>query len=278
MPIDWFTVGAQALNFVILVWLLKRFLYQPILNGLDTREQKISLILSDAQHTQSEAEALRTEFEQKTQQIDQQRNVIVKSALQEANKEREQLFDKAQQAADDMLKKRLESLQSELQNLQQDIVRKNIQEVYAISRKTLIDLAGLDIEQAMLDRLLQRLNDLKPDQYAELIGALDRTNNEVAVRSAFALSSEQQQSIQQCLQNKFSSQSDKPIRLAFSLVPELINGIELRLSGWKLAWSANNYLQSLQHKVSELSNITLPTPKAKNLSAKKVPANALAKE
>ncbi len=35
MPIDWFTVGAQALNFLILVWLMKRFLYKPILNAID---------------------------------------------------------------------------------------------------------------------------------------------------------------------------------------------------------------------------------------------------
>ena len=38
MLIDWFTVGAQALNFVILVWLLKHFLYKPILNAIDVRE------------------------------------------------------------------------------------------------------------------------------------------------------------------------------------------------------------------------------------------------
>ena len=37
MLIDWFTVGAQALNFIILVWLLKRFLYKPILDAIDAR-------------------------------------------------------------------------------------------------------------------------------------------------------------------------------------------------------------------------------------------------
>ena len=41
MLIDWFTVGAQALNFIILVWLLKRYLYKPILNAV-TREKRIA--------------------------------------------------------------------------------------------------------------------------------------------------------------------------------------------------------------------------------------------
>jgi len=48
MLIDWFTVGAQALNFLILVWLLKHFLYQPILNAIDAREKLIAKELADA--------------------------------------------------------------------------------------------------------------------------------------------------------------------------------------------------------------------------------------
>ena len=48
MLIDWFTIGAQALNFLILVWLLKRFLYRPILNAIDARENLVARELSDA--------------------------------------------------------------------------------------------------------------------------------------------------------------------------------------------------------------------------------------
>jgi len=48
MLIDWFTVGAQALNFIILVWLLKRFLYKPILGAVDAREKRIAAELADA--------------------------------------------------------------------------------------------------------------------------------------------------------------------------------------------------------------------------------------
>ena len=55
MLIDWFTVGAQALNFVILVWLMKRFLYQPILDAIDAREQRIAAELADAAARKAEA-------------------------------------------------------------------------------------------------------------------------------------------------------------------------------------------------------------------------------
>jgi F0F1-type ATP synthase membrane subunit b/b' len=48
MLIDWFTVGAEAINFLILMWLLKRFLYKPILDAIESREQKIAAELADA--------------------------------------------------------------------------------------------------------------------------------------------------------------------------------------------------------------------------------------
>ena len=55
MLIDWFTVAAQALNFVILVWLMKRFLYQPILHAIDEREKLIASELANADKKKAEA-------------------------------------------------------------------------------------------------------------------------------------------------------------------------------------------------------------------------------
>ncbi len=49
MAIDWITVSAQIVNFLILVWLLKHFLYQPIIRAMDRREQRVSERLNEAQ-------------------------------------------------------------------------------------------------------------------------------------------------------------------------------------------------------------------------------------
>ena len=64
MPIVWFTVAAQVLNFLILVWLLKRFLYRPILHAIDVREQRIVQALADADAKQAEAIRERDELRQ----------------------------------------------------------------------------------------------------------------------------------------------------------------------------------------------------------------------
>jgi len=66
MLIDWFTVGAQVLNFLILVWLLKHFLYKPILNAIDAREKRIASELADADAKKSEAQKERDDFQNRT--------------------------------------------------------------------------------------------------------------------------------------------------------------------------------------------------------------------
>ena len=80
MLIDWFTVAAQAANFLILVWLLKRFLYQPILKALDAREQRIAAELADADTKRAEALAEREAYKRKNAEFDGQRpkRVIIK--------------------------------------------------------------------------------------------------------------------------------------------------------------------------------------------------------
>ncbi|MEO8156065.1 MAG: F0F1 ATP synthase subunit B, partial [Rhizobacter sp.] len=73
MLIDWFTVGAQALNFVVLVWLMKRFLYQPVLDSIAAREKRIADQIAQAAAQEAQAAAERKTFEDKNKAFDQQR-------------------------------------------------------------------------------------------------------------------------------------------------------------------------------------------------------------
>ena len=77
MLIDWFTVGAQALNFLILVWLIKRFLYKPILHAIDAREKGIAKELAEAEVNQAEARKERDECQHKNEELDQQRAALL---------------------------------------------------------------------------------------------------------------------------------------------------------------------------------------------------------
>jgi F-type H+-transporting ATPase subunit b len=130
MLIDWFTVGAQALNFLILVGLMKHFLYKPILHAIDTREKLIARELADADAKKAEAQKERDEFQKKNETFDQQRAALLTKATDEAKAERLRLLEDARQAADALSARRQASLANDAHNLNQAIGRLTQKEVF----------------------------------------------------------------------------------------------------------------------------------------------------
>ena len=259
MLIDWFTVGAQTLNFLILVWLMKRFLYKPILHAIDAREQRIAAELADADAKKSEAQQERDEFQHKNAEFDQQRAALLSQATDEVQTERQRLLDEARQAADTLRAKRQDALQREQQALNDEITRRAREEVFAIARKTLTDLAGTSLEERMSHVFTRRLRELNGEAKRSLAKALKTLSDPVLVRSAFDLPSEQRATIQQALNETFSAE----IQVRFETAPDVISGIELTTNGRKVAWSIADYLVSLEKSVGELLQ-QQPKPQAES--------------
>lgn len=248
MLIDWFTVGAQTLNFLILVWLMKRFLYQPILHAIDAREERIATELADADTKKSEAKKERDKFQHKNEEFDQQRAALLSQATDEVETERQRLLDEARAAANDLHAKRQEALRREQQSLTGEITRRTREEVFAIARRTLTDLAGTSLEVQICDMFTHRLRKLDGEAKINLAKALKTMSDPVLVRSAFDLPTEQQATIQQALDETFSAEI--PVR--FETAPDVISGIELTTNGCKVAWNIADYLVSLEKSVGDL--------------------------
>jgi F-type H+-transporting ATPase subunit b len=259
MLIDWFTVGAQALNFLILVWLMKRFLYKPILNAIDVREKLIATELADAATKKTEAQKDRDEFQNKNEEFGQQRAALLTKATDEAKAERQRLLDEARKAADALSSSRQESLRIDVQNLSQAITRRTQQEVFAIARKALTDLATTSLEDRLAEVFTRRLRTLDPNVKASLAEALKKTSEPAFICSAFDLPAEQRAAIQNALNETFSAE----VHVRFKTAPDLVCGIELTTNGQKVAWSIAGYLASLEEHIGELlKEQDKPEPKA----------------
>lgn len=248
MLIDWFTVGAQALNFLILVWLMKRFLYKPILHAIDDREKRIAAELANADKKKAEAQKDSDEFKQKNQEFDQQRAALLSKAMDEAKAERQRLLDEARKESDNLRTKQQDALRNEQKSLSEEITRRTKEEVFAITRKTLADLATTSLEERLGEVFTRRLREMDVKAKAGLAGALKTASDPALVRSAFDLPEEQRGAIQNALNETFSAE----IRVRFETAPDLISGIELTTNGQKVAWSIADYLVSLEKGVDEL--------------------------
>jgi F-type H+-transporting ATPase subunit b len=248
MLIDWFTVVAQVLNFVILVWLMKRFLYKPILEAIDAREKRIAAELADADAKKAEAQKERDAFEHKNEEFDQQRAKLWSQAADDAKAERQRLLDEARKAADALSAKRQETLRNDSQRLNQAISRRTQQEVFAIARKALADLATTSLEERLAAVFTRRLREMDGKTKEGLTAVLKTASEPALVRSAFDLPPEQRAVIQNALNETFSAE----VHARFETAPDLISGIELTTNGQKVAWSIADYLESLEKGIGEL--------------------------
>ncbi len=272
MLIDWFTVGAQALNFLILVWLMKRFLYKPVLDAIDAREKLVAAELSDAAARKAEAQKDRDEFQRKNEDFEKERGALLTKATEEAKTERARLLDEARKAADALSAKRQDGLISEAKNLDRAISNRTRDEVFAIARKALADLATVSLEERIGEVFTRRVHSLNGKAKECFAAALKTSVEPALVCSAFDIPTEQRAAIQNALNETFAA--EVPVR--FETAPDLVAGIELTTNGQKVGWSITDYLASMEKSVGELwkqkekpetksaPNITKPEPDKTN--------------
>lgn len=259
MLIDWFTVVAQALNFLILVWLLKRFLYKPILNAIDARETRIAAELANADAKMAEAGQERDEFKRKNEEFDQQRNTLLNKVEEEAKAERQRLLDEAREESETLRTKWQEALRREHQSLSEELIRRTREEVFGITRKTLTDLATTSLEEQMTDAFLRRLRELSSAEKDELKSVFKAASTPVIVRSTFDLPSAQRRAIEGAVKDVLAIDT----QVQFETAPDLVSGVELTANGHKIAWSIGHYLASLKKSIDDLLK-ERPKPTAKS--------------
>jgi F-type H+-transporting ATPase subunit b len=190
----------------------------------------------------------RDDFQHKNAAFDQERAALLKKATDAAITERQRLLDEARKDADELRAKRQEGLRNEQRNLSREIIRWTQKEVFAITRKTLTDLASTSLEERMAAVFVQRLRGLTGAAKEQMAAALQTSMQPGRVRSAFDLPPEQHVAIQKALNETFSADID----LQFETVPELVSGIEFFTNGQKVAWSIADYLATLEKSAGEL--------------------------
>jgi F-type H+-transporting ATPase subunit b len=164
------------------------------------------------------------------------------------NAERQRLLAEAQKAVDAFRDERMETFRIDAHNLSQSITRRTSQEVFAIVRKALSDLATTSLEERMGEVFDRRLKEMD-GQAKDILGkAIKTTSAPAIVRSTFALPAQQRAAIQNALNETFQAE----VRVQFQTTPDLISGIELSTNGQKVGWTISEYISSLEKGVSEL--------------------------
>jgi F-type H+-transporting ATPase subunit b len=247
--IDWFTVGAQALNFLILVWLLKRYLYRPVLAAIDAREKAIAKKLAEAAARETQAQVAAEELRKRNEALDRERESLMRKATDEGVVERQRLIESARRDSQLLRSKLTLALDAERAELGRQLSLQTQAEVFAVARKALSDLAGASLEDRMIEVFIERLG-----RAATSVGPAGASHPPLParvalVRSAFEPAPAQRAKIETAIREHLGPN----IALNFETSPDLVCGIELAVDGVKFAWSVADYLSMLARDVAALT-------------------------
>ena len=245
MLIDWFTVIAQIINFLVLVYLLKRFLYGPIIKAMDKRQEKIVLRLEEARKKKEEAGQEAGLFLQKNREFDAGHEEMLSQIKKEAEARRVELIKEARSQVDADMARWYGAIRKEKETFLQDIRRHAVRHTCAIARRVIKDLSNTDLENRITSIFIERLQKVDNNEREALAQAVQHSMEGIKVNSAFEIPGESAKKIVRLLQNLTTD----PVDVRFEILPELICGIELKLRGRKISWNIADYLGSFEESI-----------------------------
>lgn len=243
MAIDWITVSAQIVNFLILVWLLKRFLYQPVIRAMERREQRIADRLNAAEEREQQAiEKIRC-YQNKTDELERQRDRILTKAREEAEHKKRQILDEAREKVAETRANWQRQASNEKAEFLDNLRRQVTDATQAIVRKALADLADTDLEERVVQIFITQLKSLDH----ETRKAMAQTSEPVHVSSTFELDS----AVRSRLTRAIHEHLVDGIEVCYTQSPELLCGIELSSGGRRLSWNLADYLGALMTRIEK---------------------------
>lgn len=240
MELDWSTFLLEVINFLILVWLLKRFLYQPVLGVIEERRAKIVTQLAQATEGQQAAQALKNQYEERLTDWEQEKRIAQEALDQQLAQERSKRLQQLDvELEQQRLKHQARDLQQQAQWLSQ-AETEALQLGSAYVSRLLMSLAGPELDLRLQQLFLDQLAALPESALREMREGWREGSVRIEVISAMGLDEACQQTIRQALEQRLGPSDGQ---WQFSQDEQLIAGLRVSIGGWTMAANLQDELR-----------------------------------
>lgn len=219
MTIDWWTLGLQAINVTILIWLLARYFWRPVADMIQRRRAEAQSLLTDAAAQRAAAEQDRKAMELARAGFAREREAILAAANEAAEKLRAARLDDATRDAAALraaAESQIERHQAEAEKVWGE---RSGRLAIDIARRLAGRLDGPAVRAAFFDWLLTEVRSLPPSTRRDLV----EKDAELRAISAVPLEASEQRQLADLLTQALGIRPT----LAFSTDADLIAGLEL---------------------------------------------------
>jgi F-type H+-transporting ATPase subunit b len=221
MNFDWWTFALQAANFLILVWLLQRFLFKPVKAIVARRKEEISRALTEASAEKESAERLKQEIEAKRSQIGAEREKMMDAAREQLSAERQRIIEEARSEAETIRARALKRLDEERTAASDELFERSLALATTLAERLFRELAVPSMEQPFLGRVIDYLDRLPVEGRDQLLAR--SSAGALTVTTAHPLGAEEQSEWHAQLAKRLGAD----FSIKFSADPTLIAGVEI---------------------------------------------------
>ncbi len=223
MQIDVWTLALQTINFLVLVWLLQRFLYKPLMAVVKRRRVEIDLAFAEAEQRQQAADALRQQYEARIAALHEERDRLIHEAEATIERHRQEMLAHARAEAEKIIDEARRQAAQEREAATAALMEQVVDLAHDLASRLLRQVAAPNVAEAFLDRVLASLDGFEPERLEELKAEL-AGDGALRVATAPALDPAAQVRWRQRLRARLGSD----VRIEFAADESLIAGAELR--------------------------------------------------
>lgn len=245
MKIDWFTVIAQVVNFLVLLAILKFLLFNRIVAAIDERKKRIAAEQEDAARQRREAEADREVAASVRKEIEDAREQRFREAREAAVETRRALEEEMQQEIHQKRMRLQASFEDERRQIISELASTATAAVGSVARQALADLAGQELDERIVTRLIASLRNADEQQRAELQTAWAGRDEPLTVVCSRELSSAEREDLEEAL----NVVGVEAANVQYQVSDELMAGLEIRGSGRSLGWSLRSYISDVEDQL-----------------------------
>jgi len=244
MQFDWWTFALQTINFAILVWLLHRFLYRPVLAAVDARRVEIDGAYTEAERARTESEKQLGAIEGERAHIAEERETALKSAAAEAEQAAAARRAQAEREAAAVVAEGEKAIAGERRDALVALQHASMEFGARVARLLLEELPADYRADAWLDRLSTHIAGLSPDEREQMAA---RVSVAMPLRVVTAVPLPPPTADK--WRDRLRAELGGDLAVVFDVDPELIAGVELHFPNSILRLSWQSQLAALRAKI-----------------------------
>lgn len=233
MTINWWTLGLQAVNVLILIWLLSRVFWHPVAKAIAARQGAAQKMLSDAEATQKKANSALAEVTKTRAGMVAERGALLTEVKVKADAAAKAALKEASRKAENVLKAAKIARKREIDVARVKAAADSAQLAVDIARKLLARLDTGEVQVMFLDLLVESIEQMPPTDRAALVD----TAGGIDLFSPSDLKAADKAKITKAVRHALGGAPE----LHFVTDPDLIAGFELRTAHFVLhnSWQSD---------------------------------------